>query len=52
MWGCDLDLSFHLVLELCDDMTSLGTKLLAEVTHLGASHLEANKEGNISLRKL
>jgi len=52
MWGCDLDLNFHLVLELCDDLTSLGTKLLAEATHLGASHLEANKEGNISLRKL
>jgi len=33
-------------------LTSLGTKLLAEATHLGASHLEANKEGNIPLRKL
>lgn len=44
MWGCDLDLNFHLVLELCDDLTSLGTKLLAEATQLGASHLEANKE--------
>jgi hypothetical protein len=49
MWGCDLDLNFHLVLELCDDLTSLGNKLLAEATHLGASHLEADEEGNISL---
>jgi hypothetical protein len=49
MWGCDLDLNFHLILELCDDLTSLGTKLLAEATQLGSSHVEANKEGNISL---
>jgi hypothetical protein len=52
MWGCDVDLNFHLVLDLCDDLTSLGTKLLAEAIHLGALHLEAYKEGNISLRNL
>jgi hypothetical protein len=52
MWGCDLDLNFHLVLDLCDDLSSLGTKLLAEATQLGASHLEANEEGKIFSNKL
>jgi hypothetical protein len=52
MWGCDLDLNVHLVLELCDDLSSLGTKLMAEATQLGASHLEACKEGSICLSEL
>jgi hypothetical protein len=52
MWGCDLDLNVHLVLELCDDLSSLGTKLMAEATQLGTSCLEAHKEGSICLNEL
>jgi hypothetical protein len=49
MWGCDLDLNCHLVLELCDDLSSLGAKLLCEAGQLGSSQLEANKEGKIDV---
>jgi hypothetical protein len=49
MWGCDLDLNVHLVLELCDDLSSLGTKLMAEASQLGTSRMEAYKEGRICL---
>ncbi|XP_069672308.1 spatacsin [Periplaneta americana] len=37
LWGYDLDVNFHLFLELCDDPSKLGTKLLAEATHVGAT---------------
>jgi hypothetical protein len=52
MWGCDLDLNCHLVLELCDDLSGLGAKLLGEASQLSASQLEANKEGKICLNEL
>jgi hypothetical protein len=52
MWGCDLDLNVHLVLELCDDLSSLGTKLMAEAAQLGTSRLKAYKEGIICLNEL
>jgi hypothetical protein len=46
MWGCELDLNIHHVLELCDDLSSLGSKLMAEATQLATSCLEACKEGS------
>jgi hypothetical protein len=51
VWGCDLDLNCQLVLELCDDLSGLGAKLLREATQLGASEVEANKEGKVCLNE-
>jgi hypothetical protein len=50
MWGCDLDQNAHHVLELCDDLSSLGCKLMAEATQLGTC-LEAYKEGKTCLNE-
>ncbi|XP_067002124.2 spatacsin [Anabrus simplex] len=41
LWGCDLDANFHLVLEICDDPSTLGTKLLTAAADCGTSHVEA-----------
>ena len=47
LWGCELEANFHRVLELCDEPSKLGTKLLKEAIRIGAIDTDSNKEGTV-----
>lgn len=50
MWGCPLDSSFHLIMELCSDVSILGSHLL-KMVHKLMGHSQGEKR-NVSTLKI
>ncbi|KAJ9593528.1 hypothetical protein L9F63_014921, partial [Diploptera punctata] len=44
LWGCKMENNFHRVLELCEEPSKLGTKLLKEAIKLGTLDPDSNTE--------
>lgn len=47
MWGCPLDASFHLIMELCSDISILGLNLLETAHKLMGYSQGEKRDGNI-----
>lgn len=47
MWGCPLDASFHLIMELCSDISILGLNLLETANKLMGYSQGEKRDGNI-----